>query len=113
MPTPYEEEMERLRQLLFEVETDEDPDFDNEDNGPEDVLEENFSDHESFSEHDTESEENGDSGNDQVNNLELFHQKMAYSRGKQNLVGIFVLVVIILSRAYLKQKDQGKISQAL
>ncbi|GBM44117.1 hypothetical protein AVEN_242224-1 [Araneus ventricosus] len=33
------------------------------DNGPGDVLEENFSDHESFSEHDMESEEDGDSGN--------------------------------------------------
>ncbi|GBN53956.1 hypothetical protein AVEN_13022-1, partial [Araneus ventricosus] len=34
--------MERLSKLLAEVETDEDPDFDNEDNGPEDVLEEIF-----------------------------------------------------------------------
>ncbi|GBL95871.1 hypothetical protein AVEN_227118-1 [Araneus ventricosus] len=46
-----------LRKLLAEVETDEDPDFDNEDNGHENVLEEIFSDHESFCEHDTESEE--------------------------------------------------------
>ncbi|GBL99278.1 hypothetical protein AVEN_129041-1, partial [Araneus ventricosus] len=44
-----------------EIETDEDSDFDN---GPEDILEENFSDHESFSEHDTKSEEDGDSGNE-------------------------------------------------
>ncbi|GBN53570.1 hypothetical protein AVEN_50044-1 [Araneus ventricosus] len=76
--------------LLAEVETDEDPDmtmktmdlrmsfpnrnadFGNEDNGPEDVLEEISSDHESFYEHDTESEEGGDSGNEDVNNLELF-----------------------------------------
>ncbi|GBL96403.1 hypothetical protein AVEN_146839-1, partial [Araneus ventricosus] len=56
--------MERLRKLLAEVETDEDPDFDNEDNGPEDVLEENSSDHKSFCEHDTKSEEGGDSGNE-------------------------------------------------
>ncbi|GBN18160.1 hypothetical protein AVEN_127197-1 [Araneus ventricosus] len=75
MPTPYEKEMERLRKLLAEVETDEDPDFDNEDNGPEDVLEEIFSDHESFCEHDTESEEDGGSGNEDVNNLELFSSK--------------------------------------
>ncbi|GBM31680.1 hypothetical protein AVEN_101294-1 [Araneus ventricosus] len=53
--------MERLRKLLAEVETEEDPDFDN---GPEDVLEEIFSDHESFYEHDTESEEGGNSGNE-------------------------------------------------
>ncbi|GBN15596.1 hypothetical protein AVEN_24259-1 [Araneus ventricosus] len=72
MPTPYEKEMERLQKLLAEVETDEDTDFDNEYNGPEDVLKEFFSDHESFCEHDTESEEDGDSGNEDVNNLELF-----------------------------------------
>ncbi|GBM93654.1 hypothetical protein AVEN_210278-1 [Araneus ventricosus] len=54
MPTSYEKEMERLRKLLAEIETDEDSDFDNEDNGHEDILEENFSDHESFSEHDRE-----------------------------------------------------------
>ncbi|GBN47245.1 hypothetical protein AVEN_208391-1, partial [Araneus ventricosus] len=29
--------MERLRKFLAEFETNEDPDFDNEDNGPEDV----------------------------------------------------------------------------
>ncbi|GBN42193.1 hypothetical protein AVEN_65119-1, partial [Araneus ventricosus] len=42
MPTPYEKEMERLRKLLAEVETDEDPDFEEEDNGYEDVSEEIF-----------------------------------------------------------------------
>ncbi|GBN84777.1 hypothetical protein AVEN_26962-1 [Araneus ventricosus] len=42
MPPPYEKEMERLRKFLAEVETDEGPDFGNEDNGPEDVLEEIF-----------------------------------------------------------------------
>ncbi|GBM62211.1 hypothetical protein AVEN_267879-1 [Araneus ventricosus] len=72
MPTPYEKEMKRLRKFLAEVETDEDIDFDNEDNGPEDVLEDIFSDHESFCEHDTESEDNGCSGNEDVNNLEFF-----------------------------------------
>ncbi|GBL73627.1 hypothetical protein AVEN_230633-1 [Araneus ventricosus] len=55
--------MECLRKFLAEVETDEDSDSDIEGNGHEDVLEENFSDHESFSEHYTESEEDGDSGN--------------------------------------------------
>ncbi|GBL76626.1 hypothetical protein AVEN_221140-1, partial [Araneus ventricosus] len=40
---------ERLRKFLAEVETDEDSDFDNEDNGPGDVSEENISDHENFS----------------------------------------------------------------
>ncbi|GBN73626.1 hypothetical protein AVEN_35485-1 [Araneus ventricosus] len=75
MPTPYEKEMECLRKLLAEVETDEDPDFDNEGNGPEDDLEEIFSDHENFREHVTESEEGGDSGNEGVNNLELFSSK--------------------------------------
>ncbi|GBM94822.1 hypothetical protein AVEN_26533-1 [Araneus ventricosus] len=63
--------MERLRKFLAEVETDEDPDFDNEANGPEDVLDDIFSDHESFCEHDTESE----SGNEEANNLELFSSK--------------------------------------
>ncbi|GBM92588.1 hypothetical protein AVEN_176144-1 [Araneus ventricosus] len=38
-------------------------------------LEEIFSDHESFCEHDTEYEEVGDSGNEDVNNLELFSSK--------------------------------------
>ncbi|GBM15068.1 hypothetical protein AVEN_150086-1 [Araneus ventricosus] len=65
--------MEHFRRLLAEVETDEDPDFDNEDNGPEE--EEIFSDHESFCELDTESEEDGDSRNEDVNNLELFSSK--------------------------------------
>ncbi|GBM45275.1 hypothetical protein AVEN_36639-1 [Araneus ventricosus] len=40
---------------------------DTEDNGPDDVLEENFSDHESLSEHDTELEEDRDSGNEEGN----------------------------------------------
>ncbi|GBN28478.1 hypothetical protein AVEN_90999-1 [Araneus ventricosus] len=62
--TPQEKEMERLRKLLVEVETDADLDFDNEDNGPENVLEEIFSD-----QHDTESEEDGDSVKEDVNNL--------------------------------------------
>ncbi|GBL92295.1 hypothetical protein AVEN_35843-1 [Araneus ventricosus] len=65
MPTPYEKEMEDSLKLLAEVETDED-------NGPEDVSEEIFSDHESFFEHGTESEEVGGSGNEDVNNLEVF-----------------------------------------
>ncbi|GBM82254.1 hypothetical protein AVEN_216087-1 [Araneus ventricosus] len=75
MPTPYKKEIERLRNLLAEVETDEYPDFDNEDNGSEDVLEENLSDHDSFSERNKESEEDGDSGNEEVNNLEWFSSK--------------------------------------
>ncbi|GBL72113.1 hypothetical protein AVEN_163408-1 [Araneus ventricosus] len=52
-PISYEKEMERLRKLLAGVKTDEDSDFENEDNGPEDNLEDNFSNHENFSEHDT------------------------------------------------------------
>ncbi|GBM24725.1 hypothetical protein AVEN_141800-1 [Araneus ventricosus] len=71
-PTSYEKEIERLRKLFAEVETEGDSDFDNEDNGPEDILEENFSNHESFSEYDKESEEDGDSGNEEVNNSEWF-----------------------------------------
>ncbi|GBM93340.1 hypothetical protein AVEN_213001-1 [Araneus ventricosus] len=67
--------MERLHKLLAEVETDEDPNFDNEDNGPEDILEETFPDQESFNEHDTESEEDGDSGNEEMNNSEWFSSK--------------------------------------
>ncbi|GBM69749.1 hypothetical protein AVEN_75391-1 [Araneus ventricosus] len=67
--------MERSRKRFAEIETDEDPDFGNEDNGPKDVLEDILSDHESFSEHDTQSEENGDSGIKEVNNLKLFSSK--------------------------------------
>ncbi|GBN50770.1 hypothetical protein AVEN_130550-1 [Araneus ventricosus] len=70
--------MECLHKLLAEVETDEDPsvsdpedpDFDNEDNGHEYDLEENFSDLEHFSEHDAEPKEDGDSLNEEVNNSE-------------------------------------------
>ncbi|GBN86076.1 hypothetical protein AVEN_138090-1 [Araneus ventricosus] len=58
--------MERLHKVLPEVETDVDIVFEN---GTGDVLEENFSDLERFSEHDTESKENGDSRNEDVNNL--------------------------------------------
>ncbi|GBM99904.1 hypothetical protein AVEN_188421-1 [Araneus ventricosus] len=65
MPISYEKETERLRILLAEVETHEDSDLDFEHNLPENVLEQNFSDHERFSEHDTESEEDGDSGNEE------------------------------------------------
>ncbi|GBM67047.1 hypothetical protein AVEN_214378-1 [Araneus ventricosus] len=70
MPTPYEKEMEHLSILLVEVETD--SDFDN---GPGDVLEKKFSDHENFSEHDTESEEDGDSGSEEVMNSEWLSSK--------------------------------------
>ncbi|GBN10821.1 hypothetical protein AVEN_100375-1 [Araneus ventricosus] len=56
--------------VLAEVETDEDSD-----NGPEDVSEEIFLDHESFCEPYTESEEKGDSGNDSMNNLNCFQKK--------------------------------------
>ncbi|GBM41490.1 hypothetical protein AVEN_229119-1 [Araneus ventricosus] len=70
--------MECLRKLL--AETDEDPDLDNEDNGPEDTLEEIFPHHESFGEHDTESESDGDSANEDMNNLELFSSKVGTFR---------------------------------
>ncbi|GBN88058.1 hypothetical protein AVEN_258605-1 [Araneus ventricosus] len=91
MLTSYEKEMERLRKILPEVETDEDSDFDSGDIEPENILEENFMNHESFSEQDTESEEDRDSGNKEV-----------------NLGRIYVLDVIILCRAYLEQKGQLK-----
>ncbi|GBN35106.1 hypothetical protein AVEN_234148-1 [Araneus ventricosus] len=54
--------MERLRKLLAEVKTDEDPYFDNKDNGPEDDLEEFYSNHEYFSDQDNliEKKENED-----------------------------------------------------
>ncbi|GBO11326.1 hypothetical protein AVEN_153766-1 [Araneus ventricosus] len=77
--------MERLGKLFAEVETDEDPDFDSEDNRPEDILGEIFSNHESFSEYDKESEEDGDSGNEEVNNSEWFSSKLAYSGEKPDL----------------------------
>ncbi|GBM57617.1 hypothetical protein AVEN_216362-1 [Araneus ventricosus] len=70
MPISYEKEMERLRICPAEVETDEDLDFDSEDKGPEDILEEIFSNHGSFSEHDTESEEDRDSEKEKVNSSE-------------------------------------------
>ncbi|GBL85744.1 hypothetical protein AVEN_193189-1 [Araneus ventricosus] len=63
-----------IRKLLTEVETGEDPDFDNEDNGPEDVLEDIFQILK-VSVNIAESEEDGDSGNEDVNNLELFSSK--------------------------------------
>ncbi|GBN51306.1 hypothetical protein AVEN_109859-1 [Araneus ventricosus] len=75
MPTSFEKEMERLHKFFAEVETDKDSDFGNEDNEPGDILEENFSDHESFSENDTESEEEGDHGNEEMNNSEWFSSK--------------------------------------
>ncbi|GBM77604.1 hypothetical protein AVEN_165631-1 [Araneus ventricosus] len=70
LPTTYEKEMELLRKLLAEIETDEDSDFENEDNEPENNLKENYPDHECFSEHDTVSEEYGESGNEKMNNSE-------------------------------------------
>ncbi|GBL75691.1 hypothetical protein AVEN_154999-1 [Araneus ventricosus] len=91
--------MERLLKLLAEVETDEDPDLDKEDNGPDNILKHIFSDHESLCEHDTESQEDRDSGN-------CVHQKRALSGEKQNLGRIFV--VKISCRTYLEQKDQRK-----
>ncbi|GBM68682.1 hypothetical protein AVEN_9157-1, partial [Araneus ventricosus] len=50
-------------------------DLDFEHNGPEDVLEDNFSDHEIFSEFDTESEHDEDYGNEEMNNSEWFSSK--------------------------------------
>ncbi|GBL99833.1 hypothetical protein AVEN_162838-1 [Araneus ventricosus] len=79
MPTPYELEIEYLRKFLAEVETDEDSDFDN---GPEDVLEENFSDHESFGKHNMEKD--GYSGNE-ANNLEWFTSNDSVQRKKEYL----------------------------
>ncbi|GBN78311.1 hypothetical protein AVEN_80033-1 [Araneus ventricosus] len=61
--------MERFRKLFAEDETDEESEF-----GPEDILEENFSDHKRFREH-KKSEEDGDSGNEEVNNSERFSSK--------------------------------------
>ncbi|GBN05243.1 hypothetical protein AVEN_142369-1 [Araneus ventricosus] len=80
MAIAYEKEMERLRKLLAEVETDEDSDFENEDNGPEDVLD--FSDHESFGKHHMESEEGGDSGNENLNNSVWFSSKDGVQWGR-------------------------------
>ncbi|GBN97408.1 hypothetical protein AVEN_219436-1 [Araneus ventricosus] len=79
--------------------------LDNENIGPENVLEEIFSDHESFCQHDTESEEEGDSRNDDVNNLELFSSKEGTEWRKK--LGK-ILVVIILCRCYLEKKAPPK-----
>ncbi|GBM19508.1 hypothetical protein AVEN_107983-1 [Araneus ventricosus] len=98
MPTPYEKEMESLHTLLADVEADEDSTFKNEDNGSEDVLELNSS------EHDTKSEEDGDSGNEEMMYLEWFSSKDGVQWRNTKLVP----VVIILRRAYLNQKNQRK-----
>ncbi|GBO05194.1 hypothetical protein AVEN_46033-1 [Araneus ventricosus] len=104
MPTPYEKEMKRLRKLL--AETDEDPDFENEDSGPENVLEEIFLI--------MKVSANMIRNRKRTEIIEVkmritwnsFHQKRALSGEKQNLGKIFV--VIILYRSYLEQKDQQK-----
>ncbi|GBM82579.1 hypothetical protein AVEN_208183-1 [Araneus ventricosus] len=86
MPTPYGKVIHSLCERLSKVETDEHPDFDKDDNKPEDVLEEIFLImKERFSEHYLESEGDGDSGNEDVINLELFSSKMAHSVGEQKL----------------------------
>ncbi|GBO29041.1 hypothetical protein AVEN_174497-1 [Araneus ventricosus] len=72
---PASSRRDKMKKINGDFTTDEDPDIGNEDNGPEDISEEIFSDHESFREHDTESEEDGDSRNEDVNNLELFSSK--------------------------------------
>ncbi|GBO37880.1 hypothetical protein AVEN_40204-1 [Araneus ventricosus] len=72
MTTLSEKEMGRIHELPTDDETDEDSDFDKEQNRTEGVLEEIFSDLESFNEHDTESENDGDFGNEEVNNSEWF-----------------------------------------
>ncbi|GBN62749.1 hypothetical protein AVEN_103749-1 [Araneus ventricosus] len=82
MPISYEKEMERLRKLLAEIENDEDSYFDN---GPEDILEKTFSDHESFSERDTESEEDGYFRNEEVNNSKWFTSNESVQRTKTNV----------------------------
>ncbi|GBM91973.1 hypothetical protein AVEN_160040-1 [Araneus ventricosus] len=105
MLTPYEKEIEHLHNIFAGVET-QDSVLDFEHNGAENVLEENFSDHETFNEHNTESEEDGDSRNGEVNNSEWFSS--AYSAGKQNLGRIFMLVVMILCRDYLEHKGRRK-----
>ncbi|XP_054706747.1 uncharacterized protein LOC129216557 [Uloborus diversus] len=61
MATPYEKEMERLRTLLAEVETDEESNDDG-DNEP-DISEENFSDHEIFNDI-SNNNVDGDDGSD-------------------------------------------------
>ncbi|GBM58190.1 hypothetical protein AVEN_134631-1 [Araneus ventricosus] len=94
--------MERLPKLLAVVNTDEYSDFDNEDNGPEDDLDDNFSDHESFSEHDTDtdSEEDGDFGNEEVNNWNWFTSNDVVQLGKrkfrQNILTRFHNIVSLL-----------------
>ncbi|GBM69989.1 hypothetical protein AVEN_225394-1 [Araneus ventricosus] len=94
---------------LAEVETDEDSDFDKEDNGQEDVLELNSSDHENFSEHYTELEEDGDSGNEIVMNSEW----LSAIDGVQWRKTKFVLTAIILCRGFLDQNNQRKMWHAL
>ncbi|GBN31706.1 hypothetical protein AVEN_253247-1 [Araneus ventricosus] len=92
--------MRRLYKLLAEVETDEDPDFDN---GP---YEDIFSDHESFSEDYTESKEDRDSGNDDVKNLELFSSKDGVQWRETKFRQIIICRNIDL--AYLEQKEDLK-----
>ncbi|GBN96540.1 hypothetical protein AVEN_48285-1 [Araneus ventricosus] len=95
--------MERLRKLLAEVGSDEDPHFKK---GPQDVLQEVFQI--------INVSANMMRNRNRMEILEMkmritwncFHQKRALSGEKQNLGKIFV--VIILYRAYLEQKGQRK-----
>ncbi|GBN37540.1 hypothetical protein AVEN_81076-1 [Araneus ventricosus] len=72
MPPPYEKEMERLRKFLAEVETVKIQTLTMKTMGVRIFQKRFFQIMESFYEHDTESEEEGDSGNEDVNNLDLF-----------------------------------------
>ncbi|GBN68388.1 hypothetical protein AVEN_86441-1 [Araneus ventricosus] len=65
--------------------------------------------HESFSEHDTESEEDGDSGNEEINNLEWFSYKDGIqwrkTKFRQNIRNRFHNIVSHLPRIKGQSRD--------
>ncbi|GBN31350.1 hypothetical protein AVEN_202477-1 [Araneus ventricosus] len=100
--------MEFLCKLLAEVETDENSVFDKEDNGPDYVLEDNFSDHECFREHDTQSEDDGDFGNEEVNNTKWFKSKDGVKWRQRKLKQKIRFRCHNIVSSYLEQKNQRK-----
>ncbi|GBN28574.1 hypothetical protein AVEN_200514-1 [Araneus ventricosus] len=100
--------MERLHKFLAEVETDDDSDFDN---GPEDGLEENFSEHESFCE--AESEEDEDSEHEEANNSEWFSSKDGVQWKRTIFRGISFHWSALLFSIFAKVLLESEVSKSL
>ncbi|GBL91572.1 hypothetical protein AVEN_23633-1 [Araneus ventricosus] len=93
--------MERLRKVLAEVETDDDPDFENE---PDDVLEEIFQIMKVSANMIRNRKRTEILERMMLITWNCFHQKRALSGERQNFGKI--LVVLILCRSYLEQKEK-------